>query len=100
MDLNKLKELCNKYTVEVNFNGFQGFKQKVINADKLLEEIHTTSDLPKDEFVEKINSSDFMTPEYENIFTSIKTYGMFKTVGHEALKGAKGYIEVKDIDFM
>lgn len=96
MDIEKLKELCNKYTVEVNFNGLDGFKHKVIDAEKLLKEIHTTSELDKETFIKNINSEKFMTPEYENIFRSIKLYGIFKIKGHEAITG-KGYITVKTL---
>ena len=33
MDIDKLKKLCNEYTVEVSFNGFQGFGAVSININ-------------------------------------------------------------------
>jgi hypothetical protein len=99
MDINKLKELCNKYTVEVSFNGFKPFKHKVIDAELLLTDIHLTSNLSKDEFVKYINSGDFITPEYKSIFKSIKSQGIFKLAGHEAL-GNHSYIECKSLKWL
>lgn len=100
MNIDKLKALCKKYTVEVSFNGFEPFTHKVINAEKLLEEIHTTTNIEKCEFVENINKGNFMTPEYESIFKSIKMVGMFRTKGDEALNGAKAYIECKSLNWL
>lgn len=100
MNIDKLKSLCNKYTVEVSFNGFEPFTHKVINADKLLEEIHTTSDIHKSTFIENINKGNFMTAEYESIFKSIKMVGMFKTKGDDALNGAKSYIECSSLNWL
>lgn len=40
IDINKLKYLCNKFTVEVSFYGISPFFHKVIDANLLLEEIH------------------------------------------------------------
>lgn len=99
MDINKLKELCNKYTVEVSFNGIKPFKHKVIDAELLLTDIHLTSNLSKDEFVKYINSGNFITPEYKSIFKSIKSQGIFKLAGHEAL-GNHSYIECKSLKWL
>ena len=100
MNLDKLKALCNKYTVEVSFNGFEPFTHKVINAEKMLEEIHTTTDVDKSRFIENINKGNFMTPEYESIFKSIKTVGMFRTKGDDELNGAKAYIECSSLNWL
>jgi hypothetical protein len=59
MNIEKLKELCNKYTVEVSFNGLMPFTHKVIDAQKLLEEIDTTSELPKQQFIDNINNKNY-----------------------------------------
>ena len=99
MNLDKLKELCNKFTVEVSFNGFEPFTQKVIDAEKMLLEIDTTSDLSKEEFISNINKGNYMTKEYESIFTSIKTQGVFKTKGFENLSG-NAYIECKSLNWL
>jgi len=99
MNIEKLKELCNKYTVEVSFNGLMPFTHKVIDAQKLLEEIDTTSELPKQQFIDNINNKNFMTPEYESIFKSIKTQGVFKVAGHENLSG-NAYIERKSLNWL
>ena len=96
MDLNKLIELCNKFTVEVSFNGFILFGHKVIDANKLLERIHEVSDLPKEEFIKNINEGNFMTDELNDIFHNIKSQGMFVIHGHEALKN-HSYIECKSL---
>jgi hypothetical protein len=66
MNLDKLRELCNKFTVEVSFNGFEPFTQKVIDAEKMLLEIDTTSELPKEVFISNINRGDFMTRHVQN----------------------------------
>ena len=100
MNIDKLKALCNKYTVEVSFTGFESFPHKVINAEKMLEEIHNTTDIGKSEFIENINKGNFMTAEYESIFKSIKTVGTFQTRGNEALNGAKTYIECKSLNWL
>ena len=55
VDIEKLKQLCNEFTVEVSFNGFMPFKHNVIDANKLLERIHEVSDLPEDTFIDNIN---------------------------------------------
>lgn len=100
MNIDKLKALCNKYTVGISFNGFEPFTHKVINAEKLLEEIYTTTDVEKSEFIANINKGNFMTPEYESIFKSIKTVGMFRTKGDEALNGANAYIECNSLKWL
>ena len=87
------------FTVEVCFNGFMPFKHDVIDAELLLEQLHTTSDIDKDEFIANINAENFMTPEYESIFKSIKTQGVFKVIGHEALSG-NAYIECKELNWL
>jgi hypothetical protein len=40
-----------------------------------------------------------MTPEYESIFKSIKTQGVFKVAGHENLSG-NAYIERKSLNWL
>jgi len=95
MDLEKLKELCNKYTVKITLNGFDLFTHKVINAEKLLEEIYITSNLSKEDFISNINNGNFMTKEYEDIFKNVISVGVFRTKGDDALNGAKAYIECK-----
>lgn len=99
IDINKLKELCNKYTVEVPFNGFSIFEHKVIDANKLLEEIHTTSNIDKDKFIENINSKNFMSDEIRDIFYNIKSQGPFLLKGHEAL-GNHSYIECSKLNWL
>ena len=99
VDINKLKELCNKFTVEVSFNGIQGFNHKVIDVNKLLEEIHEVSDISKEEFIKNINKKNFMSNEIESIFKNIKSQGMFRIAGHEAL-GNNSYIECKSLKFL
>jgi len=99
MNLDKLRELCNKFTVEVSFNGFEPFTQKVIDAEKMLLEIDTTSELSKEEFIANINKGNFMTPEYESIFKSIKRQGVFKIKGYENLSG-NAYIECKSLNWL
>jgi len=99
MDLSKLKEMCNKYTVEVSCNGFVGFNHKVIDAEKLLENIHQTSSVEKDEFIKNINEKNFMSPEYESIFKSIKFKGEFKVKGDEKITGSS-YIEHKSLSWL
>ena len=99
MNKDKLIALCNKYTVEISFNGFN-FTHKVINADKLLKDIHTTTDIEMSKFIENINKGEFMTSEYEDIFKSIETVGMFKTKGDDALNGAKSYIECNRLNWL
>lgn len=99
MNLDKLKELCNKFTVEVSFNGIELFTQKVIDAEKMLLELDTTSELPKEEFISNINKGNFMTPEYESIFKSIKRQGTFKIKGYEKLSG-NAYIECKSLTWL
>lgn len=99
MNTTKLIELCDKYTVEVSFNGFQTHKHNVINATKLLEEIHLTSDIPKDEFILNINKGNFMSNELEDIFRNIKTQGTFTIAGHEAL-GCDAYIECNKLPWL
>ena len=99
MDLDKLKELCNEFTIEVSFNGFAPFTHKIIDAEKLLPLIDTTSDLPKDEFISNINNKNYMTPEYESIFKSIQFQGTFKSKGYEKLSG-NAYIECKSLNWL
>ena len=99
MNLEKLKELCNKFTVEVSFNGFEPFTHKVIDAEKMLLEIDSTSELSKEEFISNINKGFFMTPEYESIFKSIKHQGAFKIKGYEKLSG-NAYIECKSLNWL
>ena len=99
MNLDKLRELCNKFTIEVSFNGFKPFTQKVIDAEKLLTEIETTSELSKEEFIANINKGNFMTNEYESIFKSIKRQGIFKLNGHKNLSG-NAYIECKSLNWL
>jgi len=99
MNIEKLKELCNKFTIEVSFNGFHPFKHKVIDANKLLEEIHLVSDVSKEEFIKNINSGNFMSSEIESIFRNIKSQVMFLTNGHEEL-GNHSYIECKTLNFL
>lgn len=99
MNKDKLIALCNKFTVVVSFNGFEPFNHKVIDVELLLDKIHTTTDMSKDELVERINSGDFITPEYESIFKSVKSVGEFKTKGQENLSG-KLYIQCSDLDWL
>lgn len=99
MDIQKLKELCAKHTKEVSFNGFEPFSHKVIDAEPFLEEIHTTSTLSKEDFIKNINEKNFMTPEYESIFHSIKYIGVFMMKGYEQLKG-KAYIEHESLNWL
>ena len=65
----------------------------------MLLEIDTTSDLSKEEFISNINKGNYMTKEYESIFTSIKTQGVFKTKGFENLSG-NAYIECKSLNWL
>jgi len=99
INLEKLKSLCNEFAVEVSFNGVQLFTHKVIDANKLLEKIHECSDLPKEDFVKNINSGFFMSKELEDIFNYIKSQGMFRIAGHEAL-GNHSYIECKSLSWL
>lgn len=99
MKLEKLIELCNKFTVEVSFNGIELFTHNVIDAEKLLMEIDSTSDIPKEQFISNINKGNFMTPEYESIFKSIKRQGVFKIKGYENLSG-DAYIERKSLKWL
>lgn len=96
INLDKLKELCNKHTVKVSFNGFEPFNHKVIDANNLLEEIHEVSSLSKEEFVKNINEKNFMSLELESVFKNIKSQGPFAIKGHEAL-GNHSYIECKKL---
>ena len=99
MNLDKLIELCDKYTVEVSFNGIAPFTHNVIDAEPFLEEIHTTSNIDKDEFVSNINNGNFMTDEYNQIFHNITQYGIFKIRGHENVTGI-AYIETEKLEFL
>lgn len=99
MNLTQLVKLCNKYTIEVSFNGFEPFSHKIIDAEKLLAEINTTSSLKKEEFISNINKGHFMTPEYESIFKHIQQQGLFKIKGYENLSGI-AYIECKALNFL
>lgn len=99
MNLEKLIELCKKHTVEVSFNGFMPFKQNVIDADDLLEEIHTVSELSKDDFIKAINDGNFLTVELESIFKNIKSQGTFLILGYEALKN-HSYIECNKLNWL
>jgi hypothetical protein len=99
MNIVKLKELCNKYTVEVSFNGFCMFFHKVINADKLLSEIHLTSTLSKENFIKNINEGNYMFIEYEDIFKNIKSPHEFIVQGQKNLNGCS-YIECKQFLFI
>jgi heme oxygenase len=98
MKIDILKELCNKFTVEVSFNGFQPFTHKVIDANKLLENIHevVSDEVSKEDFIKNINSGNFMTKEIEDIFRNIKSQGTFKIHGHEKL-GNHSYIECEKL---
>lgn len=95
----KLKKLCREFTVSVNFNGFHIFQHKVIDANKLLERIHEVSSLTKEEFIQNINSGNFMSKEIEDIFKNIKSQGPFLLAGHEAL-GNHHYIECKSLNWL
>jgi len=99
MNLDKLKELCNEFTVKVSFNGFDPFSHDVIDANKLLEKIHEVSELSKDEFIKNINEGNFMTKELEDIFRNIKNQGAFLISGHESL-GNHSYIECKTLNWL
>jgi len=99
INIGKLKELCNEFTVSVSFNGIQVFSHNVIDANKLLDRIHEVSDLPKEEFVANINKGLFMSTELEYLFKNIKSQGTFKIAGHEAL-GNHSYIECKNIKWL
>ena len=99
INLDKLKVLCNQFTVEVSFNGFQTLIHKVIDANLLLEKIHEVSDLPKEQFIENINKGKFMSKEIEEIFNNVKRQGVFLLAGHEAL-GNHSYIECKSLKWL
>ena len=101
---NKLKELIKKYTVEVSFNGFASYNHNVVNARLLLEDLHLITDTDKQEFIKFVNWNNRPTfpTEYKKnellrfIFDSIKSQGVFKIAGHEAL-GSDPYIEIKTL---
>ncbi len=97
INTNKLVELINKYSVEVSFNGFMPFTHKVVNANKLLNDIHESADCTKEEFITLINTGGYKyNPMINVIFTNIQHQGKFKLAGHEAL-GSDSYIEHKAI---
>jgi hypothetical protein len=99
IDINKLKQLCNEFTVEVSFNGFAPIAHKVIDANKLLERIHEISYLPKSTFMLNINKGDFMCSELSDIFHNIKSQGTFKLAGHEDLSN-HSYIECSKLNWL
>lgn len=99
MNLDKLKELCELFTVTVAVNGFLIHSHKVIDANKLLERIHEVSDLSKDDFVTSINKGEFISKEIEAIFMNIKSQGTFKLAGHDAL-GNHSYIECSRLKWL
>lgn len=83
INLDKLVELIKKYTVEVSFNGFFPYTQKVVNAKKLFEEIDTIADCDKEIFIIYVNdlNTNVRSPEYrsehnfiiKHIFANIKS---------------------------
>jgi hypothetical protein len=99
MNLDKLKELCNEFTVTVSFNGFYPFTHKVIDANKLFEKIHETSELPKEDFINNINNGNFMSKEIEDIFNNVKHQGKFLIAEHKVL-GNHSYIECKSLNWL
>lgn len=99
MNIELLKSLCNKYTVTVSFNGFTPFTHNVIDADLLLAEIHSVSDLKKEEFIDNINKGEYMCEEIKSIFHNIKSQGTFLISGHDALKN-HSYIECKSLNWL
>lgn len=99
INIDKLKDLCKEFTVEVSFNGFQPFTHTVIDANKLLEKIHECSEIDKNEFIKNINNGIFMSKELEDIFKNIQSQGVFLLAGHEAL-GNHSYIECKSLNWL
>ena len=106
VNLETLKELINKHSVEVSVFGHAPFKDKAIKAPALFEEIHTCADCTKDEFTEYVNAmsaEDWRTkdayvrvPEIDILFKNVKFFGMFQEVGYEALEG-QAHIFHRDI---
>lgn len=99
ISITKLRELCNKYTLTVSFNGFNPFTEKIIDANLLLEEIHLISDLPKDDFIKNINTGNFVYTELESIFRNIESQGTFLIKGYEQL-GGHSFIKCKNLKWL
>jgi len=97
VNIDKLIELINKHSVDVNVFGHSPFTHKAIKAPALFEEIHTCSDVSKEEFVNYVNAlsaKDHITqnkykriPEIDVLFQNVKFFGMFQEAGHENLQG-------------
>lgn len=99
INVEKLKKVCDQFTVTVSFNGFEPFTQKVIDVYKLFDVIHEVADVDKDEFTKNVNKCNYMSPELETIFRNVKCIGTFKIKGYEALSG-DAYVECKALNWL
>jgi len=100
IDVEKLKEIITNLTVTVSFNGFVPFTQDVINAKKLLEQIHEIADCTKDEFVQYINSGTYKENDILNsVFSNIQYQGMFTILGFDAI-GSDPYIVLNKLTWL
>jgi hypothetical protein len=107
IDTDRLVALIKKHTVSISFNGFIGFKHDVVNARKLLDEIHDVADCDKDVLVDytkcRYHSDKWMDKEkykpnamIDILFNNIERQGVFLVAGCEDL-GNDPYIEIKRI---
>ena len=99
INIEKLKELCKKFTVSVSFNGFTPITQNVIDVNKLFDVVHEVSDVDKDEFIKNVNKNVYNSPELESIFRSVKCEGMFKIKGYSALS-SDSYVECNSLNWL
>jgi len=106
VNLDTLKALITKHSVETYLLGLAGHVQMAINAATLFPELDTCADCPKDEFVTYVNamsSKDWQVrdayvriPEVDILFQKVQFPGIFQVKGHENL-GSDPFIMHKDI---
>lgn len=106
INLDELKRLINKHSVDIKVCGHTPFIHKAIKVPGFFDEIHLCADCTKDDFVEYVNSmqsdnchirgSYKRIPEIDILFNNINFCGAFMVVGHEAL-GKDPHIFHRDI---
>lgn len=99
INVEKLKNFCDQYTVTVSFNGFTPFTQEVIDVNKLFDVIHEVADVDKTEFTKNVNNFEYNSPELESIFRNVKFQGKVRINGFDALSG-DAYIERKSLNWL
>ncbi len=102
INVDKLVQLITKYTVTISFNGFTPFTQKVVNARKLFDELHSIADCDKETFIDFVNTCNNPKTwedrkKYKRndmidvLFNNVEFQGKFKMTGCEAI-GSDPYI--------